>query len=143
MERYRWYLEKTISKESIKSQLIDVDTLYPKIDSNNFDFDGWINKLNDIDKEVKAGTLSWQDYSNRLNDNQKWIAKWGQATEGQIRTEEDLIEANQQARETAIAQNAVLQQQTLSYKAAAAGMKALSIAGICCCLWVHPFLCKV
>ena len=88
------------SRESIKSQFIDVDTLYPKIDNDNFDFDKWINELNDIDKQVKAGTKSWQDYSNGLKDNQKWIAKWGQETEGQIRTEKDLIQANQKARES-------------------------------------------
>ena len=65
-------------KESIKSQLIDIDALYPKIGKQNFDFDYWITELNDIDKQVRAGILSWQDYSNGLDDNQKWIAKWGQ-----------------------------------------------------------------
>lgn len=35
-------------KEPIKPQLINVDALYPKIDKNNFDFDGWINELNNV-----------------------------------------------------------------------------------------------
>ena len=52
------------SKESIKEQIIDVDSLIPEIDKKTVDFDHWINELNDIDKQVKAGTLSWQDYSN-------------------------------------------------------------------------------
>ena len=123
------------SRESIKSQFIDVDTLYPKIDNDNFDFDKWINELNDIDKQVKAGTKSWQDYSNGLKDNQKWIAKWGQETEGQIRTEKDLIQANQKAREAAIAHNDALKQQTLGAKAAKVGMQALATAGNMVAMW--------
>ena len=68
------------SKESIKEKLIDVDSLIPEIDKETFDFDHWINELNDTDKQVKNGTKSWQDYSNGLKDNEKWIAKWGQET---------------------------------------------------------------
>ena len=61
------------SKESIKEQLIDVDNLIPEINENKFDFDGWINELNSVDKQVKAGTLSWQDYSSSLKDNQNGL----------------------------------------------------------------------
>ena len=116
------------SKESIQSQLIDVDKLYTKIDSKNFDFNYWINELNETDKLVKAGTMSWQDYSNSLDDNQKWIAKWGEKTEGQIRTQKDMISANESARQSAIDHNAALKQQTLGAKAATAGIKALKLA---------------
>ncbi len=117
------------SKESIKEQLIDIDSLIPEIDKNKFDFDGWINKLNSIDKQVKAGTLSWQDYSNRLDDNEKWIAKWGQETEGQIRTQSDLVKANQQARASALAQNEAIKAQTLSAKAGKVALGALATVG--------------
>ncbi len=109
--------------------MIDVDTLIPKIDTNNFDFNGWISKLNAVDKQVKNNTLSWQDYSNKLKDNEKWIASWGAETQGQIRTQEGLIKANENARQAAIAHNNALKQQTLSAKAAELGLKALSIAG--------------
>lgn len=115
------------NKESIKEQLIDVDNLIPEIDKNKFDFDGWINKLNDIDKQVKAGTLSWQDYSNRLDNNQKWIAKWGQKTEGQIRTQNDLVKANQQAREEVIKFNQDLKNQSFSAKASEFAVNTLAI----------------
>lgn len=117
------------NKESIKDQLIDVDSLIPEIDKNKFDFDSLINELNDIDKKVKAGTLSWQDYSNSLNDNQKWISKWGEETEGQICTQEGVIKANQQARATAIAHNEAIKAQTLSAKVGSAALKGLAIAG--------------
>ena len=116
-------------KESIKSQLIDVDKFYPKIEPKNWDFDWWINELNGIDKQVKSGSMSWQDYSNKLYDNQKWIAKWGQETEGQIRTQEQMIKANQNARQSALDHNAALKQQTLGAKTASVGLNLLKTAG--------------
>lgn len=115
-------------KEDIQKQLIDVDSIIPKIDSDNFDFDNWINELNEVDKKVKAGTISWQDYSNSLDNNQKWIAKWGEETQGTIRTQEGLIKANEGARQSAIAHNAALKQQTLGAKAASVAMNLLSTA---------------
>ena len=116
------------SKESIQSRLIDVNKLFPTIDSKNFNFNKWINKLNEVDKKVKANITSWQDYSNSLDDNKKWIAEWGQKTEGQIRTQKDMIAANQAARQSALDHNAALQKQTLGAKAAEAGLKALKLA---------------
>ena len=123
------------SKESIKEKLIDVDSLIPEIDKETFDFDHWINELNDTDKQVKNGTKSWQDYSNGLKDNEKWIAKWGQETEGQIRTQKDLINANKKAREAAIAHNNALKEQTLGAKAATVATKALSVALNMVAMW--------
>ena len=70
-------------KESIQFQLINVESKIPKINEKSFNFDTWLNNLNDIDKKVKNGTMSWQDYSNSLKENEQWIAKWGQETEGQ------------------------------------------------------------
>ena len=122
-------------KEPIKEQLTDVDSLIPKINKHNFDFDGWIEKLNGIDKQVKAGTLSWQDYSNKLDDNQKWIAKWGQETEGQIRTQSDFVEANQRARDSAISHNEAIKAQTLSAKAGRVALQTLATAGNMLLMW--------
>ena len=34
----------------IQSQMIDVESIVPKIDSKTFDFNGWINRLNEVDK---------------------------------------------------------------------------------------------
>ncbi len=116
------------SKESIKDKLMDVNSLIPEIDKDNFNFDYWINQLNSIDKKVKMGTSSWLDYSNSLKKNERWIAKWGQETEGQIRTQDDLIKANQQARASALAHNEALKSQTLSAKAQSTALKGLSFA---------------
>lgn len=117
------------TKESIQSKLIDVDKVYPKIDPDNFDFDKWINELGDIDQKVKAGTISWQKYSNSLDENERWIAKWGQETEGQIRTQEQMIAGNKRLRQSALEHNAALKQQTLGAKAAVVGLNLLERAG--------------
>lgn len=117
------------SKESIRDQLIDIDSLIPEIDKKNFDFDYWINELNDVDKKVKVGILSWQDYSNGLDDNQQWIAKWGQETEGQIRTQSDLIKANKQSRASTLAHNEAIKEQTFSAKAGKVALQALVTVG--------------
>ncbi len=99
--------------------------MIPKIDSKNFDFDKWIAKLNKMDKSVKTGKKSWQDHSNALKENERWIVTWGQETEGQIRTQEDMIQANESARQSAIDYNTALEQQTLGAKAASIGLEAL------------------
>lgn len=117
------------NQESIKNQLYDVDRFIPEINKYGFDFDYWINQLNDTDKKVRTGTLSWQDYSDSLAINQKWIAKWGQETEGQIRTQGDLIKANQQARASALAHNEAIKAQTLSVKAGKAAFQAFAAVG--------------
>ena len=112
-----------------------MDALIPKIDLKTFDFDYWVEELNKIDKKVASGSLSWHDYSNSLNENQKWIAKWGQETQGQIRSTEGLIQANEAARQTIIAQNDAIKSQTLSAKAATVATKALAIAGNMLAMW--------
>lgn len=116
------------SKETIYSEMIDINKFYSseKLDSS-FDFDGWINKLDKVDQRVKSGSLSWQEYSDSLHDNEKWIAKWGQTTEGTIRTQSDMINAYNTARESAIAYNRSLEQTTFGAKAANVAIKGLSL----------------
>lgn len=72
---------------------------------------------------------SKQEYSDELENSQKRIAEFGQATEGTIRTEAGLTKAYQEARQSAISFNAGLQKTTLGAKAAELGMKALAVAG--------------
>ncbi len=113
-----------------------------RVDSGNIDnyifdtstaevgeLDDYLSALNDWDKAVKTGSKSWQDYSDSLDENHKWIARWGQETEGQIRTTDDLVQANQKARQAAIDHNAALKQQTLGAKAASVAMKGLALVG--------------
>lgn len=118
-----------------KPQLIDVDNLIPKINKNNFDSGFWLNDINSTEKRIKNGSMSWQDYFNELTPDKKWIAKYAQSTQGQIRTTEDLIKANQQARDSALAQNEAIKAQTISAKAGKIALQSLATAGNMLAMW--------
>lgn len=115
------------SKKDIKSQLIDVDSVFPKIDENQAK--SILKQINDIENGVNEEIKSFQELYDTGNKQKQWIAKYAQETQGQIRSTEDLISANQKARTSAIAHNNALKQQTLGAKAANVAMKGLAMAG--------------
>ena len=114
------------SQESVRAQIIDVDSLIPKMDSTTAQ--SWIQQLTDIDAQVQNGTMTWQQYHDSLDEGQRYIAQWGQTTQGQIRTVEGLQQANESARASIIAQNQTVRESTLSFKAATIAGKAFGIA---------------
>lgn len=111
------------TKESIKPQLIDVA---PKIDVNNVK--SVTDEIIKMTSAVKSGKISWQQLYNTLPPTKKHLAQIGQELEGQIVTNEKVIATNEKLRTSALAHNEALKQQTLGAKAAALGMKALSLA---------------
>lgn len=110
-------------KKDIKSQLIDIDTMYPKIDTSN------VKEIKaeiiDMSKSVSDGKKTWQELFDTLPSGKKHFAELGQQMEGQIITEEGLITANEKARASALAHNNALKQQTLGAKAASFALGAL------------------
>ena len=110
-------------KKDIKSQLIDVDTMYPKIDTSNVD--KIKTKIVKMSKSVSDGKKTWQELFDTLPVGEKHFAELGQQMEGQIITEEGLITANEKARASALAHNNALKQQTLGAKAASFALGAL------------------
>ena len=115
------------SKKDIKSQLIDVDSIFPKIDTSNVD--EIKTKIVKMSKSISDGKKTWQELFDALPSGEKYFAELGQQMEGQIITEEGLISANQKARASTIAHNNALKQQTLGAKAASIAMKGLALAG--------------
>lgn len=111
-------------KESIKSQLIDVDALYPDI--NDTTASKLLTKLQKEQILVNANKKSWQDYFANLSDGEKWQIEFVQNTDLQKASLDDVKKAYNSAREAAIAQNDALKQQTLGAKALSVGAKALS-----------------
>ncbi len=113
-------------REDIQKQLIDVDSVLPKID------EGEANKILSTIKSIENGTnaeiKSFQDLYDTGTKQNQWIAQYAQETQGQIRSTEGVIKANQQARQSAIAHNEALKQQTLGAKAASVAMNLLSTA---------------
>lgn len=115
------------SKNDIKSQLIDVDSVFPKIDESQAK--SILQQINDIENEVDEEIKSFQELYDTGNKQKQWIAKYAQETQGQIRSTDGLIAANEKARVSAIAHNNALKQQTLGVKAANVALKGLAMAG--------------
>lgn len=110
-----------------------VNALYPDIS------DATASKLlTKLQKEqilVNANKKTWQDYFNGLRDGEKWQIEFVQNTDLQKASLDDVKGAYNSARESAIAHNAALQQQTLGAKAATVATKALAIAGNMIAMW--------
>lgn len=115
------------SKNDIKSQLIDVDSVFPKIDEKQAK--SILQQINGIENGVDEEIKSFQELYDTGNKQKQWIAKYAQETQGQIRSTEGVISANEKARVSAIAHNNALKQQTLGAKAANVAMKGLAMAG--------------
>lgn len=115
------------NKKDIKSQLIDVNSVLPKIDENQAK--SILQQISDIENGVNDEITSFQELYNTGNKQKQWIAKYAQETQGQIRSTDDLISANEKARASAIAHNNALKQQTLGAKAATIAMKGLTMVG--------------
>lgn len=115
------------SKNDIKSQLIDVDSVFPKIDESQAK--SILQQINNIENGVDEEINSFQELYDTGNKQKQWIAKYAQETQGQIRSTEGLISANEKARASTIAHNNALKQQTLGAKAANVALKGLAMAG--------------
>lgn len=80
---------------------------------------------------VTNGTSNWQDYFQNLNiQGQKHRTELIKNTKDLSKlTGDDLVQATNAARESALKHNAALQQETLGAKAATLGLEALSVVG--------------
>ena len=115
-------LGEIISKENIDSYISELD------------LDSAKDKLSEIfnwETDIKNGDATWQDYFDTLKDGEeKYIPDLIKNTDDLSKlTGEDLVNANQAARDAAIAHNAALKQQTLGAKAASVAMKTLAAVG--------------
>ena len=80
--------------------------------------------------EVDRAKGSWQGFFDTLNDGEKYVIDLIKNTNDLSKlTGDDLVKANKQARQSAIAHNTALKQQTFQAKATEAAFKALAIAG--------------
>ena len=115
------------SKETIQSQMIDVDALYPEIDDSVAQ--KILNDLTQQQKLIDTTKGSWNDYFKEFQEGDKWQIEFVQNTDLQKASIDDVKKSYEGARQSALAHNAALKQQTLGAKATTVAMKALSIAG--------------
>lgn len=79
--------------------------------------------------QVNSGTTTWNEYFDVFKEkNQGYLVDFVQNTDLQKASTEDLIKANQVARQSAIDHNTALQKQTIGAKAAAVGINLLKTA---------------
>lgn len=108
-----------ISKENIDSYIAELD-----LDSAKEKLQG----IFDWQEDVKNNDKSWQDYFDTLDDGESYIVDLIKNTDDLSKMpSEDLVQANEQARQSAIAHNAALKQQTLGAREATVATNALAI----------------
>ena len=103
-------LGEIISKENIDSYIaeLDLDSAKDKL-----------SEIFDWETDIKNGDATWQDYFDTLQDgSEHYIPDLIKNTDDLSKlTGEDLVKANQAARNATISHNAALKQQTLGAKA--------------------------
>lgn len=120
-------LGEIISKENIDSYIKELDLESAK---------NKIKEIFDWQEDINNGETTWNEYFDTCKGGNEYIIDLIKNTNDLSKlTGEDLVKANQQAREATIAHNAALQQQTLGAKAATVATKALAIAGNMIAMW--------
>lgn len=121
-------LGQIISKENIDSYIKELDLDFAKKK---------LQEIFDWQEDINNGETTWNKYFDTCKGGNEYLINVIKNTDDLSKlTGEDLVKANQAAREAAIAHNTALQQQTLSTKAAEIGMKALSLAGNMLAMWL-------
>lgn len=113
--------KRTLSGEIVTKN--NIDSYIPELTTNRAD-----ELITEINTVAKANG-SWNEYYKTLNKGEKYVIDFIKNTKDLSKiTGEDLIKANEAARQSALAHNAALKQQTLGAKAAAVGLNLLKTA---------------
>ena len=117
-----------ITQSDIKDKLKDL-SVYEKDPSDI------LNKLSKVNEASKIDPTAWQKYFDTLAEGEKWQTKFVQENDLTKVSLDDVKNAHNAARQSAIAYNNGLEQMTIGAKAASVGLKALSIAGNMVAMW--------
>lgn len=111
-----------ITKSDIQNKLKDL-SVYDQDPSNIL-----ASLLNNKEK-IEAGQKTWQDYFNCLKDGEKWQVKFVQENDLTKVSLDDVKNAQNAAKLSAIAYNNGLEQMTIGAKAANIALKGLAVVG--------------
>lgn len=113
--------KRTLSGEIVTKN--NIDSYIPELTTNRVD-----ELITEINIVAKANG-SWNEYYKTLNKGEKYVIDFIKNTKDLSKiTGDDLIKANQAARQSALDHNAALQKQTLGAKAAATGLQLIKTA---------------
>lgn len=88
----------------------------------------YLNTMAEIESGTLDGVDSFQQWYDKLDEGEQWIAKYAQASKEQIRTTDDVITANINANTAAQSYNHSLYETTLKAKATNVALKLLATA---------------
>lgn len=88
-----------------------------------------LENLQNIQNEINRTKGSWDDYNNQFLDGKKYLLEYAKSNDVLKASVDNIKQANQQARESVIAYNNALQQQTFSAKATTAALSVLRTVG--------------
>ena len=111
-----------ITQSDIKDKLKDL-SVYEKDPSDI------LNKLSKVNEVSKIDSTAWQKYFDTLAEGEKWQVKFVQENDLTKVSLDDVKNAQNAAKQSAIAYNNGLEQMTIGAKAANIAMKGLAIAG--------------
>lgn len=134
------FSKKDVNKDWIKNSLGEIISK-GNIDSyiNELDLDSAKEKLQrifDWQEDIKNNDKTWQDYVDTCKGRNEYLIDLIKNTDDLSKlTGEDLVNACNEARASALAHNEAIKAQTLSAKAGSVALKALSIAGNMLVMW--------
>lgn len=117
--------DKIVTKNQIKGQLKDT-SIY-----DNFDANGLLTKIRDVDEKVQAGAIHWSDYYKTLDGQPElsWVKDFIQSNDLIEVGLDDVIAAQEKARLEAVNYNNALKSTLTTTKLMGAAMKVVSFAG--------------
>lgn len=127
-----------VTQNDIQDKLIKVDELYKPL--NNFDANSILSQLQKIDMQVQKGKRTWHNYFNGFKEDERWQIDFVKNTDLQTASTEDVIKAQNAARDSDIKYNNSLKQMTLSAKTSAVVIKGLALAGNMIASWAISFI---
>lgn len=110
-----------ITQSDIKDKLKDL-SVYEKDPSDI------LNKLSKVNEASKIDPTAWQKYFNTLKEGEKWQVKFVQENDLTKVSLDDVKNAQNAARQSAIAYNTGLEQMTIGAKAANIALEGLKMA---------------
>lgn len=117
------YSKLFITKNDVKPFKFTDFSVYEK-DSSNI-----LEKLLKTKEQVEAGEKTWQDYFSELKEGEKWQARFVQENDLTKISLDDVKNAQDAAKQSAIAYNNGLEQMTIGAKASKVALGALKMVG--------------
>ena len=104
----------------------NIDTFIPELDTDSARAE--LETLQNIQNKINETKGSWDDYNKQFQNGRKYLLDYAKQNNVLESSVDNVKEANQQARASALAHNEAIKAQTLSAKAGKVALQALAMA---------------